>query len=80
MYAVFIQFRIPATSREENQILKEPLKKRRHLARSLTSLVSAALFHKLLKNRAHESAATEDLIFLPASAGHSPSSTVAIWK
>ncbi len=46
---------------------REPLKKRRHLTRSLTSLVSATLFHRLLKNRASESVATEYFIFLMAS-------------
>ncbi len=43
-------------------MLKEPVKKRRHLARYFTSLVSATLFHRLLKNRASESVATEYFI------------------
>ncbi len=48
-------------------MLKEPVKKRRHLTRFLTSLVSATLFHRLLKNRAGESVATEHFMFLTAS-------------
>jgi hypothetical protein len=48
-------------------MLKEPVKKRRHLTRFLTSLVSATLFHRLLKDRASGSVAMEHFMFLTAS-------------